>query len=263
MNQAITVNKLSHSFGKDLVLNNISFRIPRGDFFIIIGPNGSGKTTLMKIISGIIKPQQGELKILDKPINHYHRKTLAQHLAFVPQMTSTDFPFTVNEIVLMGRSPYLGMLGLEGKQDQKIAEQAIAFTGLEKLAHRTPDQLSGGEQQRVFIARAICQEPDIILLDEPTAALDLAYQARIMDLMDQLKREKGITVVMVSHDVNLAAMYADHLLLLHKGQVMCQGTPEEVITYQNLEKAYGCTVLVDESPLGRFPRVTLVPRKYL
>jgi iron complex transport system ATP-binding protein len=263
LKQAITVSQLSHSFGNDPVLSNISFKIPRGDFFIIIGPNGSGKTTLMKIISGIIKPQKGELKILDKTINQYLRKALAQHIAFVPQMTFADFPFTVNEIVLMGRSPYLGMLGLEEKKDQEIAKQAIAFTGLEKLAHRTLDRLSGGEQQRVFIARAICQEPDIILLDEPTASLDLAYQARIMDLMDQLKREKGITIVMVSHDINLGAMYADHLLLLHKGQVMCQGTPDEVITYQNLEAAYGCTVLVDESPLGNFPRITLVPQKYL
>ena len=151
----------------------------------------------------------------------------------------------------MGRSPYLGILGIEEENDLEIANEAITFTGLENLAHRKLDQLSGGEQQRVFIARAICQEPDIILLDEPTASLDLAYQVRIMDLMEKLKTEKGITVVMVSHDVNLAAMYADHLLLLHDGQVMCQGLPNEVITYQNLEAAYGCTLLVDQSPLSQ------------
>ena len=262
MNRAITAKNLSHSFGEDLVLRNVSFQVPKRDFFIIIGPNGSGKTTLMKILSGILKPRNGELKILNRSIDQYHRKALARTIAFVPQMTFADFPFTVNEIVLMGRSPYLGMLGLEVENDLEIANQAITFTGLEDLAHRKLDQLSGGEQQRVFIARAICQEPDIILLDEPTASLDLAYQVRIMDLMEQLKNEKGITVVMVSHDVNLAAMYADHLLLLHNGQVMCQGLPDEVITFQNLETAYGCTLLVDESPLGKSPRVTLVPRKY-
>ncbi len=262
MNTAITTKSLSHSFGEDLVLKNVSFKVPKQDFFIIIGPNGSGKTTLMKIISGILKPRNGELKILNRSIDQYHRKALARTIAFVPQMTFADFPFTVTEIVLMGRSPYLGMLGLEEEKDMEIARQAIAFTGLENLAHRKLDQLSGGEQQRVFIARAICQEPDIILLDEPTASLDLAYQVRIMDLMEQLKNEKGITVVMVSHDVNLAAMYADHLLLLHKGQVLCQGLPDEVITFQTLEAAYGCTILVDESPLGKSPRVTLVPRKY-
>ena len=262
MKPSINVKNLSHSFGEALVLKNISFQVPQRDFFIIIGPNGSGKTTLMKVISGILKPQNGELKILNRPIDQYHRKALAKTIAFVPQMTFADFPFTVTEIVLMGRSPYLGILGLEQENDLEVANQAIAFTGLENLAHRKLDQLSGGEQQRVFIARAICQEPDIILLDEPTASLDLAYQVRIMDLMEKLKTEKGITVVMVSHDVNLAAMYADHLILLHKGQVVCQGLPDEVLTYKTLEETYGCTLLVDESPLGNFPRVTLVPRKY-
>ena len=262
MKPSIYVNNLSHSFGETLVLKNISFQVPQRDFFIIIGPNGSGKTTLMKVISGILKPQNGELKILNHPIDQYHRKALARTIAFVPQMTFADFPFTVTEIVLMGRSPYLGILGLEQENDLEVANQAIAFTGLEHLAHRKLDQLSGGEQQRVYIARAICQEPDIILLDEPTASLDLAYQVRIMDLMEKLKTEKGITVVMVSHDVNLAAMYADHLMLLHKGQVVCQGLPDEVLTYKTLEETYGCTLLVDESPLGNFPRVTLVPRKY-
>jgi len=262
MKPSINVKNLSHSFGDALVLKNISFQVPQRDFFIIIGPNGSGKTTLMKVISGILKPQNGELKILNRPIDQYHRKALAKTIAFVPQMTFADFPFTVTEIVLMGRSPYLGILGLEQENDLEVANQAISFTGLENLAHRKLDQLSGGEQQRVFIARAICQEPDIILLDEPTASLDLAYQVRIMDLMEKLKTEKGITVVMVSHDVNLAAMYADHLMLLHKGQVVCQGLPDEVLTYKTLEETYGCTLLVDESPLGNFPRVTLVPRKY-
>jgi iron complex transport system ATP-binding protein len=262
MKPSINVKNLSHSFGEALVLKNISFQVPQRDFFIIIGPNGSGKTTLMKVISGILKPQNGELKILNRPIDQYHRKALAKTIAFVPQMTFADFPFTVTEIVLMGRSPYLGILGLEQENDVEVASQAIAFTGLENLAHRKLDQLSGGEQQRVFIARAICQEPDIILLDEPTASLDLAYQVRIMDLMEKLKTEKGIAVVMVSHDVNLAAMYADHLMLLHKGQVVCQGLPDEVLTYKTLEETYGCTLLVDESPLGNFPRVTLVPRKY-
>jgi iron complex transport system ATP-binding protein len=262
MNHAITAKNLSHSFGEDLVINNVSFQVPKHDFFIIIGPNGSGKTTLMKTIAGILKPQNGKLNILNRSIDQYHRKALARTIAFVPQITLADFPFTVTEIVLMGRSPYLGILGLEEKNDFEIARQAIAFMGLENLAHRKLDQLSGGEQQRVFIARAICQEPDIILLDEPTASLDLAYQVRIMDLMEELKTKKGITVVMVSHDVNLAAMYADRLLLLHNGQVMCQGLPREVITYQFLEAAYGCTLLVDESPLGKSPRVTLVPRKY-
>ena len=180
----------------------------------------------------------------------------------VPQMMSMDFPFTVTELVLMGRSPHLGMLGLEEKKDLEIARQAMAFTEVEHLASRKMDQLSGGERQRVFISKAICQEPQIILLDEPTASLDLAHQIRVMDLMERLKEEKGITVVMVSHDVNLAAMYGNCLLLLKEGRIVSIGLPEEVLTYQTLEETYGCTVLVDKSPIGQFPRVTTVPQKY-
>jgi len=172
--------------------------------------------------------------ILNRPINKYSRKALAQTIAFVPQMIPVDFPFTVKEIVLMGRSPYLGMLGLEQEKDFKFAKQALTFTGVEHLAHRKLDQLSGGEQHRVFIAKAICQEPKIILLDEPTASLDLAHQVRLMDLMEKLKNETGITVVMVSHDVNLAAMYGDRLLLLNKGEIVQIGDPKEVLTFQTL-----------------------------
>ena len=263
MNPAINVYNLSHSFGDNPVLRDLSFTIPKGGFFIIIGPNGSGKTTLMKVISGLLKRQYGQLEILGHPIEGYSRKALAQTIAFVSQMAYVDFPFTVSEIVLMGRSPYMGVLGVEDEKDKEIAKEAIRFTGLEHIAHRKMDQLSGGEQQRVFIARAVCQEPDIILLDEPTASLDLAHQVRVMDLMEKLKKESRVTVVMVSHDVNLAAMYGDQLLLLNEGRIECQGHPDEVLTFQTLEDVYKCTLLVDQSPLGNIPRVTLVPKKFI
>lgn len=260
---AIDVQNLSHAYGDLPVLNDITFAVSKGDFFIIIGPNGSGKTTLMKVLSGILKQQNGQLEIMGRSIDTYTRRNLAQTIAFVPQTIPVDFPFTVTEIVLMGRSPYLGMLGLEQEIDLEIARQAIHFTGIEHLAHRKLEQLSGGEQQLVFVARAICQQPQVILLDEPTSSLDLAHQVRLMDLMERLKTDKGVTVVMVSHDVNLAAMYGNRLLLLNQGQIMRLGTPEEVLTFQTLEETYGCTLLVDESPLGKIPRVTLVPRKFM
>ena len=263
MTSAVDVKNLSHSYGDLPVLKNLTFSVQKGDFFIIIGPNGSGKTTLMRSLAGILKPPSGHLEILGRPMDQYTRKSLARTLAFVPQTIPVDFPFTVAEIVLMGRSPYLGMLGLEQEKDLEIARQAIAFTGLEHLTDRKLDQLSGGEQQQVFIARAICQQPQVILLDEPTAALDLAHQVRLMDLMEKLKQEKEVTVVMVSHDVNLAAMYGDRLLLINEGQIVCQGFPDEVLTFQILEDVYGCTLLIDESPLGKFPRVTLVPGKFM
>ncbi len=263
MNRAINIKNLSHSYGMNPVLKKLSFSVPKSDFFIIIGPNGSGKTTLMKVISGILKSQKERLEILDQPIETYTHKALAKIIAFVPQLTATDFPFTVTELVLMGRSPYLGILGLEQEKDLEIANQAISFTGIEHLVHRKFDQLSGGERQRAFIARAICQQPQIILLDEPTASLDLAHQVRIMDLMEKLKKEKGVTVVMISHDVNLAAMYADHLLLLNEGQIVNLGQPDEVLTSQALEETYGCKVLVDENPVGKIPRITLMPEKFI
>lgn len=263
MSSAIEIKNLCHSYDSLVVLDKLTFSIQKGDFFIIIGPNGSGKTTLLKIISGLIKLQQGDLAILDQAIQSYTRKSLAQNIAYVPQMVSMDFPFTVLEVVLMGRSPHLGPLGLGHEKDLEMAAEAMAFTGVEHLSGRKLEQLSGGEQQRVLIARAICQEPEIILLDEPTASLDLAHQVRIMDMMEKLKNEKRATVVMVSHDVNLAAMYGENLLLLKEGRIVGRGRPEDVITYQALEKAYGCTILVDASPIGEYPRVTLVPQKHM
>ncbi len=261
MKKAVEIKKLSFSYSENEVLKNIAFSISEGEFFIIIGPNGSGKTTLMKIIAGLLKPKQGKLKIFDRPLKDYTRKDLAKTIALVPQMTLVDFPFTVTELVLMGRSPHLSTLGFEQEKDLEIAKNAMALTDIEHLAHRPLDRLSGGERQRVFIARAICQEPKIILLDEPTASLDLAHQVKVMDLMEKLKKEIGFTVIMVSHDVNLAAMYGDCLLLLKEGQIVSMGKPGAVLTYKTLEKAYDCMLLVDESPLGKFPQVTLVPQK--
>jgi len=263
LNPAVEIKELDFSYKEITVLKNISFSVHHGSFFIIIGPNGSGKTTLLKLVSGLEKCHQGNIQFLDKPVATYSRKSLARKMAFVQQNQPIDFSFTVFELVLMGRSPHLGMLGVEHKSDIDIAKQAIVFTGVDHLAERKLDQLSSGEQQRVFLARAICQEPEVILLDEPTASLDLAHQIRIMDLMRKLMDEKKITVIMVSHDVNLAAMYANEMLLLSRGSIVEQGAPEKVITFEKLEKAYNCKLLVDESPIGKFPRVTLIPQKYL
>jgi iron complex transport system ATP-binding protein len=261
MKTAVAIDRLKYAYGAQPVLDGVSFEIPVGNFFIIIGPNGSGKTTLLKAMVGLLAAR-GEIRLLGQSLKRYARRELARRLAFVPQLITEELPFTVQEVVLMGRTPHMGLLGLEGPEDLAQARAAMAFTGVDHLAHRKLHALSGGERQRVFIARAICQEPEIILLDEPTAALDLAHQARLMDLMERLKQEKGVTVVMVSHDVNLAAMYADHLLLLKDGRIQALGPPGEVLTYERIEETYGCRVLVDESPLGRFPRITLVPDKY-
>ncbi len=263
MSKAVRIKNISASYGDQPVLRGLSFSVGKGECFIIIGPNGSGKTTLMKIITGLLRADEGGVFIEGRPINSYNRKDLARRMAFVPQQVPLDFPFRVSDVVLFGRAPHLGTFGFESAQDRLLAGQAMDFTEVGHLADRRMDQLSGGERQRVFIARAICQEPEIILLDEPTAALDIAHQLRVMDLMEKMKNEKQITVVMVSHDVNLAAMYADILLLVNRGQSLHCGPPGEVLTYETLEKAYGCPLLVDESPLGPMPRVTPVPGRYI
>jgi iron complex transport system ATP-binding protein len=262
MNPAINSANVSYAFDSRPVLRNLSFAVGRGDFFIIIGPNGSGKTTLLKIFAGLLRAQKGQIEIFGRLIGDYKRKTLARTIAMVPQRVPLDFPFSVAESVLLGRAPYQGSLGLERQKDLEIAKQAMAFTEVAHLSDHRLDQLSGGEQQRMFIARAICQEPQIMLLDEPTASLDLAHQIRVMDLMERLKAEKQVTVVMVSHDVNLAAMYADQMLLLKDGEIISMGRPQEVLSFQKLEEAYGCKLLVDQSPLGAFPRITLVPGRH-
>jgi iron complex transport system ATP-binding protein len=263
MTSAISVNKLNHTFSGDPVLNNVSFDIAPGHFFIIIGPNGSGKTTLLKLLAGLLPIQTGRITLLERSLNAYKARELARRIAYVPQSVPIEFPFSVTEVVLMGRAPHLGLLGFEGPDDFERAEAAMAVTGVAHLARRRLDELSGGERQRVFIARALCQQPKVLLLDEPTAALDLAYQVRVMDMLERLKTEQGVTVVMVSHELNLAAMYADELLLLSQGSVASLGSPGQVLDFALLEKVYGCTLVVDQSPLGRYPRVHMVPGRHL
>ncbi|MFP3867222.1 MAG: ABC transporter ATP-binding protein [Desulfobacteraceae bacterium] len=263
MKPAVIIEHLYVAYGKRLILQDLSFQIEDGRFFIIIGPNSSGKTTLLKTMAGVVKAQQGYVEILGKPLASYAKKSLAQQVAVVPQYTPTDVPFTVQEVVLMGRSPHLSLAGLEQKRDLDIAQEAMEVTKVAHLAGRRLDQLSGGELQRVVLARALCQQPRLIMLDEPTASLDLAHQVNIMDLLERLQQERGLTVIMISHDVNLAAMYGDQLLLMKEGRIVSLGPPREVLNYAQLEQAYDCVLLVDDNPLRDVPRVTLVPKKML
>ena len=241
----------------------MSFSVSTGEFFVIIGPNGAGKTSLLKVLAGLQKAHHGTVTIKDKNISKYRRRNLSQLMGIVPQQIEVGFPFTVTDTVIMGRTPHLGILGMEGKNDFLIAEEAMKFTDVSHLAERKLFQLSGGELQRVIIARAICQQPEIILLDEPTTALDPAHQLKIMDLMEKFRREHGTTIIMVSHDLNLASMYGDRLLLLKDGRIAKTGDPKSVLNKELLEESYGCHIQVDESPLGGVARVTPIPEKYL
>ncbi|MGA2401636.1 MAG: ABC transporter ATP-binding protein [Syntrophobacteraceae bacterium] len=260
MTAAVIAESLNISYGNRQILRDLSFAVSEREFFIIIGPNGSGKTTLVKVISGSVKPRTGKIEIFGSSIRRTSKRALARNVALVPQYPPMDIPFTVAEVVLMGRSPHLGMLAVERRDDIEIAEQSMSFTNVRHLAECKLDKLSAGERQRVLIARAVCQRARIIVLDEPTASLDLAHQIHIMDLMERLRNEEGVTIVMVLHDLNLAAMYADRLLLLNQGIIVSIGHPSNVLNLQTLEETYGCTLLVDGNPLKKVPRVTPVPK---
>jgi len=262
MKSAVCAVDIGYRYNGTSVLKDVSLTVSPGEFFVIAGPNGSGKTTLIKILAGLFQSVAGDITVMEKPLQTYGKRSFARVVAYVPQAVDDNFPFTVFQTALMGRTPHLGLLGIESGPDYQIARDALVITGVDHLAGRRTDQLSGGERQRVHIARAICQEPRILLLDEPTASLDPAHQIRIMDLMDKLRETRGMAVIMVSHDLNIAAMYADRILMLKEGAMVQLGKPGEVLVPDILEKTYGCRMLVDESPAGPFPRVLPLPEKF-
>jgi len=264
MNPVIEVHDISYQYNLDhsLVLNRINFDVRQGEILGIVGPNGSGKSTLLKLLSGVLKPVEGRILLLERPLSRLNHKSIAKMIAVVPQNTVISFPFTVREIVLMGRSPHLGLLQIERQRDFKIVEQAMMYTNSLEFSNRKIDELSGGERQRVIIARALVQEPQIILLDEPTAHLDLKHQIEIFDLIKQLNIENLMTVVVVSHDLNLAGEYCDRLILLKEGEVYKIGNPKEVITEEDIKAVYDTDVLVSPNPLTGAPNVTLISKYF-
>ena len=253
---AIALNAVGFRYDVNWVLKDISCRIAKGQFVGILGPNGSGKTTLLKILDGMLKPQEGKVFINGVPITSIRRSDLAKTVAVVSQDFRMTFPFTVREVVLMGRSPHLAKWRFEGEKDLRIAERAMELTDTLSFASRSMEQLSGGERQRVFIARALAQEPQILLLDEPTAFLDIKHQIDFFDLVKSLNRKNYLTIVAVTHDVNLASLYCDRLILLRGGRMHIEGRPDEVITEANIAEVYQVPVGVDHSPVTNRPRIT-------
>jgi iron complex transport system ATP-binding protein len=251
----IDVDSISFRYRNEWVLQDLSLQIGRGEFLGVIGPNGSGKTTLLKILCRLLSPQQGTVLFEGMPVERMSRPDIAKRIAVVPQESYPLFPFLVVEIVLMGRSPYLGRLMFERAKDLEIARKAMEWTETLSISERSIDELSGGERRRVFIARALAQEPEVILLDEPTANLDIHHQVEFLDLLLGLNRERGLTILMASHDLNIAAEFCDRLILLQKGRIYRAGTPGEVITKENIETVYGCEVWVDPHPVTGAPRI--------
>ncbi len=236
---SIEIDDVSFSYESLDALKNVTLEVKQGEFIGIIGPNGAGKSTLLSIISRILMPRSGAVLLEDLDIQQMSQKALARKVGFVAQDSNIPFRFTALDLVLMGRNPYLGRFEIESHQDLKIAQESMKRTAISHLAHRAATEISGGERQRVLIARALTQTPRVMLLDEPTLHLDVSSQIDIMDLLQDLCTKNNLTVVSVFHDFNLAARYCDRIVLMNKGRIEATGTPEEVLTRENIKNVFG------------------------
>lgn len=243
-------------------VRELTFDIRAGEFVGIVGPNGSGKTSLLKLLGKVLRPKAGTIRLRGRDLATIPQDEVARTVAMVPQESHQVFPFTVFETVLMGRHPHHGSTWRAGfrwedEEDLDIAREAMEATDVAHLQDRAVTDLSGGERQRCWIARALAQAPQVLLLDEPTAFLDLPHQIDISALLRRLADRQGLTLLMISHDLNMAGQYADRMLMMKEGALVAAGTPEEVIRPDVLEAVYGCDVLVDRHPESGRPRVTL------
>ena len=220
------------------VLENVSIDVPRAEIVGLLGPNGSGKTTLLRIVAGVLQPNTGQVLVDGQDVGSMARRDLARRIAVVPQETHATFDFSVLDMVLMGRYPHLGPFQLEGAADLDIAREALTATGTSLLGARAFSTLSGGEKQRVVIASALAQTADLLLLDEPTASLDLSYQFEIAALLKRLNAERGTTLLLSTHDLNLAASLCHQVVLLKEGRVVAQGPTPHTLTADNIRRVY-------------------------
>jgi iron complex transport system ATP-binding protein len=240
-----------------LVLDDVSAAVARGGLVGILGPNGSGKTTLLRLLGGLVRPSVGRISLDGVDLRTIPRAIAARRMAMVPQETQLAFEYTVLEMATMGRYPHLGAFEIEGPEDLEIAREALRATGTHDLAVRLFNTLSGGEKQRVVIAGALAQSPDILLLDEPTASLDLAYQLEIRSILEKLNRERNLTIVVSTHDLNFAAGLCRELVLLHQGRVLAAGATEAMLDATLIRKLYG--VEVDITANARTGQLTVIP----
>lgn len=261
MTDILQLQDVCFSYDGSEVLRGLTLNVAEGSFVSVVGPNGSGKTTLVRIASGLFLPDRGECLVAGRPTRTYRRRDLARVVAVVPQESHIAFPFSALQVVLMGRSPYLGPLGFESAEDVELAQEALRETDAEDLSDRLLGELSGGEKQRVIIARALAQEPRLLLLDEATSFLDIRHQLDICRIVRRLSRERGVTVVMVEHDLNLAAEMSERMVLLADGGVFADGSPEEVLTEANVAEVFGAQVRRELDPVTGRP--ILRPRERL
>ncbi len=242
--EGLRLRGLRVSYGEREVLRGLDLDLAAGEVVGLVGPNGGGKTTLLKAITGSVTVKAGEISIGGKDATRLSARQIARRVAVVSQTSSLPVGFLAREIVVMGRTPYLGFLDQEGPADYRSADAALASLGVEGLAYRRVEELSGGERQNVVLARALAQETPLLLLDEPTASLDIGHQMLITGLLRRLAREHGVGVLAALHDLTLASLYCDRLVLLTAGSVIAEGSAVDVLTRENLLRAYGADVAV-------------------
>ncbi|WP_054951262.1 ABC transporter ATP-binding protein [Numidum massiliense] len=259
----LTVECLTSGYGEKTVLHDVSFTVEKGEVFGIVGPNGSGKTTLLKVVGGLLPVQCGAIYLHGRPLTSYKSKELARLMAALPQTVEPSFAYTVREIVALGRYPYQrGMFAPWTRADEAVVRQAMLQTNVQQFAHSPLQFLSGGERQRVFLARALAQEPQLLLLDEPTNHLDLSHQTELFDALRQWVKEEQLTVVLISHSLDLASLYCDRLLLLDRGAVTALGTPAAVLEEERLARVYRTILKRQDHPDVPRPTITLLPRAH-
>lgn len=244
------VRNLNFGYGKTPVLNQLSARIDAGEFVAIVGPNGAGKSTLLKLLAGILQNFGGSIEFQDRPIADFKVAELAQQVAFVPQETHVVFPFTVDEMILMGRLPYRQGFIFDSAADSAFVTHAMDLTHTSRLSGKMFNELSGGERQRVVLASALAQTPEVLLLDEPTVYLDMKHQMHFYQILEQLNAERNMTVIAVTHDINLASRYARRMIAIREGVIAADGAPEEVLTSDTLYEIFEIRATVLDRPGG-------------
>jgi iron complex transport system ATP-binding protein len=262
LNALLSAQEISFSYSDAPTLQDIDFTLERGALRALLGPNGSGKTTLLKLLTGILQPTRGQIFFQATDLKKMTRREIAKCIALVPQELNLQFGFTVQQMVMLGRTPHVNALSGASRRDREIGEDVMAMTEISDLRERVITELSGGEQQRVVIAMALAQEPQVLLLDEPTVHLDVNHQIEILELLRKLNRERGLTVLATMHDLNLAALYFDDLVLLERGRIVAQGAPQTVLNAEQIRTVFHANVMIQPHPTREnAPQVILLPTK--
>ena len=260
---ALSASDVSVGYGERSVIEKLSVDIKRGAVTSIVGPNGCGKSTLLRAMSRLLNPSHGEIVLDGKSIHDIPTRKLATKLGLLPQTPIAPDGIVVADLVGRGRTPHQGVLGRWSQLDYDIVAESLETTGISDLAERSIDELSGGQRQRVWIAMALAQRTDTLLLDEPTTYLDVKHQLDVLDLLTELNRDRGTTIVMVLHDLNLAARYSDELVAVSKGKVFAHGHPREVITKENVKSVFGIDSVIINDPVSDHPAVMPIGRHHL